>query len=65
MDKLLKDDSKQKCAVIIKNVDSLISALSQEEIVKCIDKDLKVKRVVEIPNGNHLMKIIFSELPSC
>ena len=45
--------------VIIKNVDSLISAMSEGEIAGSIDSNLKVKRVIKIPNNAHLMKIIF------
>ena len=35
--------------VIIKNVDSLISAMSEEEIAGLIDGNLRVKRVIKIP----------------
>ena len=45
--------------MIIKNVDSLISAKSEEEIAGFIDGNLRVKRVIKIPNSAHLMKIIF------
>ena len=45
-------------ATIIKNVGNLISALSEEEIAGSIDKELKVKKVVKIPNSKHLMKIV-------
>ena len=45
--------------VILKNVDSLINAMTEDEIVQSIDKNLKVKRVIKISNSPHLMKLIF------
>ena len=48
--------------VLIRNVDSTIRALSEQEIQEHIDKDLKVKvkQVIKIPNSEHLMKIVFN-----
>ena len=46
--------------VLIRNVDSTISALNEQEIRNYIDKDLKVKQVIKIPNSEHLLKIVFN-----
>ena len=46
--------------VLIRNVDSTISALNEQEIQDYIDKDLKVKQVIKIPNSEHLLKIVFN-----
>ena len=46
--------------VLIRNVDSTIRALNEQEIREYIDKDLKVKQVIKIPNSEHLMKIVFN-----
>ena len=46
--------------VLIRNVDSTIRALKEQEIQAYIDKDLKVKQVIKIPNSEHLMKIVFN-----
>ena len=71
MDTLLRDTNRQKFAeyppeyeaartVLIRNVDSTISALNEQEIRNYIDKDLKVKQVIKIPNSEHLLKIVFN-----
>ena len=46
-------------AVLIKNVGSTISALDEGEIAGMIGQNFEVKRVVKIPNSQHLLKIIF------
>ena len=46
--------------VLIRNVDSTISGLNEQEIQGYIDKDLKVKQVIKIPNSEHLLKIVFN-----
>ena len=46
--------------VLIRNVDSTISALNEQEIRNYIDKDLNVKQVIKIPNSEHLLKIVFN-----
>ena len=45
--------------VLIKNADSVISALDEWEATGMIGQNSEVKRVVKIPNSQHLLKIIF------
>ena len=45
--------------VLIKNVDNTISALSEGEIAGIIGQNFEIKKVVKIPNNQHLLKIIF------
>ena len=45
--------------VMLKNVDGIIAEMSIDEICEGIDKNVKVKRIVKIPNNTHLLKIIF------
>ena len=46
--------------VLLRRVDSMIHAMSVEEIVTYIDQSLNVKKVVKIPNSDHLLKIVFA-----
>ena len=48
--------------IMVRNVDSTISVLSEEEIAEHINKKLKIKRVIQIPNSDHLLKIVFSDV---
>ena len=50
--------------VMIKNVDSTISAMTETQIADHIGRDFKVKRVIKIPNSDHLLKIIFDDVAS-
>ena len=45
--------------VMLKSVDGIIAEMSIDEICEGIDKNVKVKRIVKIPNNTHLLKIIF------
>ena len=47
--------------VMIRNVDSIISQMTENEIVQKIETDtnLKVKKLIKIPNSSHLLKIMF------
>ena len=45
--------------VILRNVDSLVHELSEEEIKDAIGHQHKVRRVVKFPNNKYLLKIIF------
>ena len=45
--------------VMIKNVDSMIAALSEAEIAAHIDKVYKTKKIIKIPNNSHIIKVIF------
>ena len=47
--------------VMIRNVDSVISQMTENEIVQKIeiDSNLKVKKLIKIPNSSHLLKIMF------
>ena len=45
--------------VMLKNVDEVIAGMIIEDICKGIDENIRVKRVVKIPNNTHLLKIIF------
>ena len=45
--------------VLIKNVDNTISALSEGEIAGIVGQNFEIKKVVKIPNNQHLLKIIF------
>ena len=47
--------------VMIRNVDSVISQMTENEIVHKIETDtnLKVKKLTKIPNSSHLLKIMF------
>ena len=38
----------------------MIHAMSVEEITPYIDQSLNVKKVVKIPNSDHLLKIVFA-----
>ena len=76
MDTLLRDENRQLFiarrldiqyppeyeaarTVLLRNVDSAISALTEQEIARYI-KELNVKRVIKIPNSEHLLKIVFN-----
>ena len=76
MDTLLRDENRQLFiargleiqyppeyeaarTVLLRNVDSAISALTEQEIASFI-KELKAKRVIKIPNSEHLLKIVFN-----
>ena len=45
--------------VILRNVDSLVHELSEEEIKDTIENQHKVRRVVKFPNNKYLLKVIF------
>ena len=45
--------------VMLKNVDDQISQLTEGEIASLIETEYRVKRVIKIPNNNHLVKVIF------
>ena len=45
--------------VILRNVDSLIHEMPEEEIKDTIESQYKVRRVVKFPNNKYLLKIIF------
>ena len=47
--------------VILKNVDNIISNMSEEEIERYIGADFKVRKIIKIPNSPHLLKIIFHD----
>ena len=55
-------ENKGERIVMVKNVDNTISALSEAEIAEHISKEFKVKRVIKIPNRDHLLKIVFSDI---
>ena len=48
--------------VMLKNVDAMIAALSEEEIAQHIAKQYKTKKIVKIPNSIHQLKSYFSIL---
>ena len=48
-----------EAVVMLKNVDEVIAGMTIEDICKGIDENIRVKRVVKIPNNTHLLKIIF------
>ena len=47
--------------IMLRNVDNTISQLTEAELVKKIEdtKNLKVKKLIKIPNSSHLIKIMF------
>ena len=45
--------------VMLKNVDDQIRKLTEGEIASFIENEYSVKRVLKIPNNNHLVKVIF------
>ena len=47
--------------VMIRNVDSVISQMTENEIINKveIDTNLKVKKLIKVPNSSHLLKIVF------
>ena len=47
--------------IMLRNVDNTISQLTEAELVKRIEdtKNLKVKKLIKIPNSSHLIKIMF------
>ena len=45
--------------VMLKNVDDQISQFTEGEIASLIEREHRVKRVIKIPNNNHLVKVIF------
>ena len=47
--------------VILKNVDNIISNMSEEEIERYIGADFKVRKIIKIPNSPHLLKVIFHD----
>ena len=47
--------------VILRNVDSLISSMTEGEILGAARENLNDKRVIKIPNSSHLLKIIFGD----
>ena len=48
-------------SVILRNVDGIISNMTEEEIEKHIGVDFKVSKIVKIPNSPHLLKVIFHD----
>ena len=46
--------------VLLRNVDNVISVMTEQEISSNINKELKIKRVIKIPNSQHLLKIVFN-----
>ena len=48
--------------VLVRNVDSTISARSEARIAEHISAEFRVKRVIKIPNSNHLHKILFNDV---
>ena len=48
--------------VMLRNVDSTISAMTEEQIAELIGRDFKVKKVIKIPNADHLLKIVFDNV---
>ena len=47
------------CTVILRNVDSLVHALSEEEIKDTAEDRYKIRRLVKFPNNKYLLKVIF------
>ena len=47
--------------VVLRNVDSLISKMTEEEIERHIGADFKINKIVKIPNNQHLLKVIFHD----
>ena len=47
--------------VILKNVDNIVSNMSEEEIERHIGADFKVRKIIKIPSSFHLLKIIFHD----
>ena len=47
--------------LVLRNVDSLISKMTQEEIERHIGVDFNINKIVKIPNNQHLLKVIFHD----
>ena len=47
--------------VILRNVDGIISKMTEEEIEGHIGADFEISRIVKIPNSQHLLKVIFHD----
>ena len=47
--------------VILRNVDGIISKMTEEEIEGHIGADFKISRIVKIPNNQHLLKVTFHD----
>ena len=45
--------------VILRNFDSLVHEMPEEEIMESIGPQLKVRKVVKFPNNKFLLKVIF------
>ena len=50
--------------VILKNVDSSISHMTEEEIVSNMCPRMPVEKIIKIPNASHLLKIVFVKAES-
>ena len=46
--------------VLLRNVDNVISAMTEQEITSNINKELKIKQVIKTPNSQHMLKIVFN-----
>ena len=46
--------------VMLKNVDSVIAALPEDEICNYIKGGYQIKKIIKIPNSSHLLKVIFA-----
>ena len=47
--------------VVVRNVDSSISSMTEGEILSAMGGNLNVKRVIKIPGSSHLLKVIFGD----
>ena len=47
--------------VVVRNVDSSISSMTEGEILSAMGGNLNVKRAIKIPGSSHLLKIIFGD----
>ena len=46
--------------VILRNVDSLVHEMNEEEIRESIDRQRRVKKVIKFPNNKYLLKVMFA-----